>query len=231
MVIVGVSILAFIGWESEFLAPLRENLTQDKIAAMVESAGVFGPIMVVLLMVVAVVASPLPSAPIALVAGALYGHSAGTVIVAVGAEIGALMAFAIARVLGREAIQKRFGKSFGIALLGSQNKLMGIVFISRMLPFLSFDMVSYAAGLTQLQTWRFALATFAGIIPASFFLAHFGDEIVNSTSASAMLTALALGMFTGLPLLIIALRQKSKSRRVKCASGEGVSHENEGKGR
>ena len=47
--------------------------------------------------------------------------------------------------------------------MGSQNALMGIVFVSRLLPFLSFDIVSYGAGLTTLSAWRFALATLAGL--------------------------------------------------------------------
>jgi uncharacterized membrane protein YdjX (TVP38/TMEM64 family) len=41
---------------------------------------------------------------------------------------------------------------------------MTIVFVSRLLPFISFDIVSYAAGLTRLAMWRFAVATLAGIV-------------------------------------------------------------------
>ena len=45
-------------------------------------------------------ASPIPSAPVALAAGAAYGHVWGTVQVVIGAELGALIAFGLARVLG-----------------------------------------------------------------------------------------------------------------------------------
>jgi len=38
----------------------------------------------------------------------------------------------------------------------------------------------YAAGLTPPSAWRFAVATLAGIVPAGFLLAHFGDELASA---------------------------------------------------
>jgi uncharacterized membrane protein YdjX (TVP38/TMEM64 family) len=98
---------------------LRQSLTRDTVFAWVNQAGVWVPLLVIGLMSVAVVASPLPSAPIALAAGAIYGHAAGTVFVAAGAELGALVAFMIARVLGHDVLRRWFGERLDIGLLGS----------------------------------------------------------------------------------------------------------------
>jgi uncharacterized membrane protein YdjX (TVP38/TMEM64 family) len=68
---------------------------------------------------------------------------------------------------------------------------MATVFISRLLPFVSFDLVSYAAGLTRLHAWRFALATLARIVPASFILSHFGGETANSDATRSAIALLA----------------------------------------
>ncbi|MEP7283506.1 MAG: VTT domain-containing protein [Rubrivivax sp.] len=76
------------------------------------------------------------------------------------------------RWVGQDTIDRWFGDRLSVGLIGSQNSLMGIVFFSRLLPFLSFDLVSYAAGMTVLEFWRFAVATLAGIAPTSFLLAH-----------------------------------------------------------
>ena len=57
------------------LAYLREP---EALQEMLLSLGSWGPLSVVALMTVAIVLSPLPSAPIALAAGALYGHTLGT---------------------------------------------------------------------------------------------------------------------------------------------------------
>ena len=169
---------------------------QDRVVAM----GVWGPLTVIGLMTAAIVFSPAPSAPIALAAGAAYGHFWGTLYILVGAQAGAMIAFGIARLLGGEAVAGWLGRRPELARLGSQNTLMAVVFVSRLIPFISFDVVSYAAGLTPLSIWRFALATFAGIVPASFALAHFGDEMASGEAGRIALSVLLLGSLTLLPL-------------------------------
>lgn len=174
--------------------------------------GMLGPLAVVALIALAVLLSPIPSAPVALAAGALYGHSWGTLYVLLGAELGALGAFSLARLLGREALQRWFGHRLPKTRLGSQGMLMTIVFVSRLLPFISFDIVSYAAGLTRLSLWRFALATLAGVLPASFLLAHFGGEMVAGEIDRMLYAVLALGLLTGIPLVAYFLRERARKR-------------------
>jgi len=173
--------------------------------------GLLGPLVVIGLMSVAIVMSPIPSAPIALAAGAAFGHTWGTIYVLIGAEIGALVAFAIVRLVGYEVLQRWFGRRLELKLLGSQNTLMAIVFVTRLIPFISFDLVSYAAGLTPLATWRFAVATLAGITPASFLLAHFGGEMASAEAPRIAISVLALGGLTLIPVavkMILAWRRK-----------------------
>jgi uncharacterized membrane protein YdjX (TVP38/TMEM64 family) len=189
---------AWAAWTSGTSELLRD---EARIAALVAEAGWLGPLVIVLFMTTAVVFSPIPSAPIALAAGAAYGHLWGTVYVLIGAELGAMIAFGLARVLGYEALHRRFGDRLEFCLMGSQTALMATVFVTRLIPFLSFDLVSYAAGLTPITVWRFALATLAGIVPASFVLAHFGNEMAAGEADRIMWTALALGLLTGAPVL------------------------------
>ena len=87
---------------------------------------------------------------------------------------------------------------------------MGIVFVSRLLPFLSFDIVSYAAGLTVLKFWRFAVATLAGIAPTSFLLAHFGTEMQTGETGRIAFAVLALGALTLVPVLVQVIRRRRK---------------------
>jgi uncharacterized membrane protein YdjX (TVP38/TMEM64 family) len=84
--------------------------------------------------------------------------------------------------------------------------------VSRLLPFISFDVVSYAAGLTALTFWRFALATLAGILPASFLLAHFGGEMAAGELDRMLYAVLALGLLTAAPLVAQGLRERSRKR-------------------
>ena len=66
--------------------------------------------------------------------------------------------------------------------------------------------------MSRLHFWRFALATLAGIIPASFVLAHLGNEAVSGPSSRAIWAAIGLGALTFAPLLIVAVRDWKKHR-------------------
>jgi uncharacterized membrane protein YdjX (TVP38/TMEM64 family) len=194
MAILGIGLLGLWQFAPFVFTEARELLDGERLEMLVARAGLWGPVLVVTLMTLAVVASPIPSAPIALAAGAAYGHVWGTVQVVIGAELGALIAFGLARVLGHDVLRRIFGDRVDAGLLGSQAALTATVFASRLMPFVSFDMISYAAGLSRLQAWRFALATLAGIVPASFLLAHFGGEAVSGDLGRATWAVLGLGV-------------------------------------
>ena len=174
-----------------------------------EQLGIIGPLAIILLMTMAIVMSPIPSAPVALAAGAAYGHTAGTLYVVIGAELGAVIAFLIGRLVGGDVMHKWIHGRLAKPVLDSQNLLMAVVFVSRLLPFVSFDMVSYAAGVTPLRFWRFAIATLAGIIPASFLLAHFGSELASGEGRRIGTTLLILA---GISLAITLFNWISRRR-------------------
>lgn len=196
-------------------------LTQDGIARIVETAGPWGPSILIGLMAAAIVASPIPSAPIALVAGAAYGHVWGTAIIVAGAQAGAMTAFGLARWLGRDALERHLGLRLDRGLLGSQGALAWGVFISRLLPFVSFDLVSYAAGLTKIGAGLFFLATLAGIIPASFLLAHFGGTLTGGSTGGIALAVLGIGLLTGAPVVWSLLRGRRSERGTDADAAEG----------
>ncbi len=209
-VVIAVAIVSFGLWGAAAGLPWSMPDT-GALRQWFAELGPWGPAAVIALMMAAILFSPIPSAPIALATGAIYGHFWGTIYVLAGSQAGALAAFAIARYLGYEVLHHWFGERLKSGLAGSQNFLMWSVFASRLLPFISFDIVSYAAGLTVLSFWRFALATLAGIVPASFLLAHFGSELVAQESNRILIAVGLLGVFTALPFAVSYLaRLKAK---------------------
>ncbi|EPX77565.1 TVP38/TMEM64 family protein [Litoreibacter arenae] len=189
------------------------QVDREMVAALVEEAGPWGPILIIAFMLASIVASPIPSAPVALVSGAAYGHLYGTIYVAIGSVLGAVTAFTIARHMGRGYLERWLGDKTNYGLLGSQNLLMLTVFGSRLLPFISFDAMSYAAGLSRLHLWRFLVATLAGILPASFVLAHFGAEAMTGDFGKAEWIVLGLGLMTAIPLILAAIWRGSETAK------------------
>jgi uncharacterized membrane protein YdjX (TVP38/TMEM64 family) len=200
-------------WQSGTLATLRD---EQALTDAIRGLGIWGPVGIVALIATAIVVSPVPSAPVAIAAGMIYGTAGGAVIVVIGAELGAVAAFLIARWLGYEAVRRWSGPDRIMSYLSrerSQIWLMAVVFVSRLLPFISFDAISYAAGLTPLTFWRFALATVVGIIPVSFMLTYAGEEL---STANLAIISLVLIVLVALPLaapLVRALVRAVRNRR------------------
>lgn len=188
----------------ELLAAIEDP---ERLRALAEALGPWGPLAIVLGLAGAVVLSPIPSAPIALAAGAAYGGVWGTVYVVAGAQLGAMVAFGIARRFGHAPVRRISWIARWLDRTHSQAVLAGLVFASRLLPFLSFDAVSYAAGLTALRVQWFALATLAGVVPVSLLLVWFGERMAAEGAAWIGAAVLVAGGITLLPLLWRRLRR------------------------
>jgi uncharacterized membrane protein YdjX (TVP38/TMEM64 family) len=88
------------------------------------------------------------------------------------------------------------------------------VFASRLVPFISFDVVSYAAGLTPLAFWRFAIATLAGVIPIAFVLTYFGEALINIESTGTATLLFLLSSITLIPIAAKWLWGRYRKRRI-----------------
>jgi len=215
LILIGLAGLGFFIYGILDTYNLLSTIQDGKvIQRFIESTGIFGPVMIIMMMTLAILVSPLPSAPIAIAAGALYGHIWGTLYVLTGSLCGATGAFFVSRYLGYEYVQKLTKDYFPPKFLDSQNALMGIVFATRLMPFISFDVMSYAAGLTSLLLWRFVVATLLGIVPSSFFLAHVGSEVATAELNRIAVAVLLLTMLTGISFLIRIFRNKTLKKKL-----------------
>ncbi len=76
----------------------------DALAESVRATGAFAPLLLIALLVVQSVVAPLPSQPVLMAAGFVYGPWLGLAIGWVGVLLGAIACFGIARLLGRPAV-------------------------------------------------------------------------------------------------------------------------------
>lgn len=182
-------------------------LDPDRLVNVLKDMGAVAPVFFIGLMILAVVVSPIPSLPLDIAAGIVFGPFWGMVYAVIGAEIGAIISFLIGRALGREVILRLLKINVVFCEKCSDHHLVGLVFLSRLLPIFSFDLVSYGAGMTNMSLKIFALATLFGMIPATFALTYLGGS-VTTLQWPVMLSGLLLGgLFLVLPKLI--LRNKS----------------------
>ena len=164
--------------------------------------GEFGPLLLMLLMVLAVVVGPIPTLPISAAAGLVYGMYTGTAIAVVGALAGSLIAFYLARILGRDAVQKKLEHNPLFSAQGSQRFLFVAVLLTRLIPLFSFALVSYAAGVTAIHLWRYALATTVGMLPMTFVFAGLGQSFEFNPVLTVIAAVIVLAFMSTLPIYL-----------------------------
>jgi len=147
--------------------------------SIIKNSGNAAGLIYILMMIVAILIAPIPSSPLAIIGGALFGPWLGMIYTLIGATIGATLAFLIARFFLRDYLSKKLEQNkFYLKIKGKKEKnIARIIFITRLMPHISFDVVSYAAGLTRLNVFTFAIVTFLGMIPIVFLLSFFGSLI------------------------------------------------------
>ena len=149
-----------------------------KISSLYENAesiiqSPYGVIIYMIMMIIAILIAPIPASPLAILAGITFGPWKGMFYTLISATIGAVLAFLVARFFFKDIIGKKLeNNSFYNKIKGKDNK--NIIFITRIMPQVSFDLVSYAAGLTRINVVAFAIVTFIGMIPIVFLMSFFG---------------------------------------------------------
>lgn len=146
-----------------------------------------------------VVATPLPSLPLNFAAGAFFGPFWGTLYSVAGATGGALVSFFLARFLGRKFIERFLKGHIRFCTSCSDRLLTMFVFLARLVPVFSFDLISYGAGLTKMSVRNFVIANFLGMLPLTFLYNYAGTAIAVGNILSFALAAVMLALLFLLP--------------------------------
>lgn len=156
-------------------------LSVDAIRSQLDRAGVFGPILFMLVYAIAT-GLFLPGTPFTLAGGALFGPVLGSLYVVIGATLGAILGFWIARLFAGEAIERWLVKKMPtLHSYSEQLEKRGFitVFILRLIPIFPFAPLNYALGVTHVRFWPYAAATLIGIAPLTFAYATFGNSLTS----------------------------------------------------
>lgn len=184
-------------WAWPYVRPAFRGGVQAA-TAWLSGTGSWGPPLVVTLQFLQAVVSPLPSWPVTVAAGALYGPLPGTGLSLLGGSLGAAFNFAIARRLGKPFVHRTLGEGWveRAGRLGPLHYLLLSLF-GRLIPIASFDMVAYLAGVGTISLPIFLLVAAVGQAPALFAYAYFGSDLASANQAG-LLGSLAVVLFVGL---------------------------------
>ena len=197
-----LSILISAAAVAHFGFDLFDDLRADRLTGYLDDFNAGAPFVYIGIMALAIIVSPIPSIPLAAASGMIFGPFLGGVYSLTGALIGALVSFMIARHFGRELVE-RIMRIKLIAYPKAANRILTrLVFFSRLIPVVSFDVVSYGAGLTKLPIVSFAVSTALGMIPFTFVYTYFGAVFFVKPWITILGGFVFLAFFIAFPYLV-----------------------------
>ncbi len=194
-------------------ARLLSTVDIEGIKAYILSFGIWAPIVSFLLMVFQSLIAPLPAFLITFANAGLFGWWQGAILSWTSAMVGAFLCFLIARIYGRTTVEKLSSKG-AIAEVDKFFDRYGeyAILIARLLPFMSFDIVSYAAGLMPITLWRFLWATGIGQLPATLVYSYVGGMLTGGAQlfVTGLLILFAVSILVFLIKKVVDDRKKAK---------------------
>ena len=121
---------------------------------------------------------PFPSEVVAIASGMMFGLALGVVVTWSGAMLGAVLSFAIARVIGRPAMRYIVPKRYSNAMQAWEPRVTTLL-LMRLIPVISFNLINYGAGLARVAWWPFLWTTGLGILPLTVISVAFGSHILE----------------------------------------------------
>ena len=151
--------------------PVKGYLTAESLGGFLDKAGIWAPIVYVVVYAVGVCLF-LPGTLLTGLGAAIFGAYWGFLYVWVGAMLGASAAFLIGRTLGREFAAALIGdrlKKYDDAI--ERNGFATVLYLR--LVYFPFTPMNFGMGLTKVRFWDYFFGTGLGIIVGTFIFTFF----------------------------------------------------------
>lgn len=170
------------------------EITQEGIQNYFAKFGLFS-IVIFFFAVLIISLTPLPDTPVVAAGVLILGAPLGFLVIWVTLVASAMLNFTVAKKLGRGFVQKYFPESIKYADKFAQENGIEAVIIARIFTFVTFDMISYAAGITSMTYLKYFIAAFLGILPIAINYTFLGAAIASGNLLSTVLIFLLSVIF------------------------------------
>ena len=171
-------IIAFVIYE-----PLMYYLNNyEEFKLLLKKNGKIAIFIIYFLQILQVVIAFIPSDLINLSAGYILGAPLGFIVSYLGLISGTILAFYIARLLGKNIVTKLVKKDTLEKISNKVNSSLSIpnIFILSIIPFMPRDVLVYALGLTNINAKKFLIPYCIARIPLVFILTFTGNTLYKN---------------------------------------------------
>ena len=194
LIIAGIPAFLYIKYGAEIFSKDAAERVVDYLRANSSTAA----ILIVCIQIIQVVICFLPGQPVQFAASYMFGVAKGFALSLIGAVIGTVISFYLAKLLGSDAVKLFFGeekvRDYKRKLDSGRGLLLA--FLIYLIPGIPKDLVSYAAGVSDMRFRPFLLVATMGRIPGmlgSLLLGHFfGRQDYRSMIILAVIVAVIL---------------------------------------
>ena len=203
LIVVGIPIYIWF-FHGDWIKSI-ENI--DDVVAFLEKYETQSIFVYIGLQIVQIVISIIPGQVFQMAAGYIYGFWPALLFAMTGALLGTTLSFMLAKALGRDFLHIFFGEekmSYYIERLNSK-KMYAIVFFLYLIPGIPKDMVSYAAGVSEIKFKPFIIISALGRLPGMIGCLLMGDMMMEENYTGAVI----IGVFAVIAFaLCIIFRKK-----------------------
>jgi uncharacterized membrane protein YdjX (TVP38/TMEM64 family) len=158
---------------------LVETMQQQLLGVLewIDGLGIIAPVAFIGLYILVTVAL-LPASVVTLGAGVVFGVVKGSLLVFVGAMLGATAAFLVGRYLARDWVAERIAERPKFQAIDTAIAQEGrrVILLLRLSPVFPFNLLNYGLGLSQVSLKDYVLGTL-GIVPGTVMYVYLGSLV------------------------------------------------------
>ncbi|MGL4653435.1 TVP38/TMEM64 family protein [Cetobacterium sp.] len=186
----------------------------EKLKRLIKSFGILAPLSYILLYCLVTVTT-ISTLPLSLAGGVLFGPIYGIIYTMIGASLGMVSSFLIARYIAKDFIERKFSNLEIFKKINEGVKKDGpfILAVTRLLPIFPFGIQNYLYGLTSISFFKYTIFSIIFILPGtSVFVLLAGAITAGNTKEAAKISLIASLIFLALTLITRIIQKKIKNR-------------------
>lgn len=169
------------------------GIDRQQLQSWLETMGVFAPLIYILLYTCGTLLI-LPSTPLNIIGGAIFGIWWGTLWTTMAALVAAVVAFTFTRTVGKEFVSQKLGDRWSAVDAEIRQGGLFYMFAVRLLPIIPYGIVNFVAGLTSIEFKDYLLGTLLGTLPGVLPFVMVGAGITELSQGNILPLTLAFAL-------------------------------------
>lgn len=193
--------------------PLRNALKAASLGRFLEAAGIWAPLVFILIYTIGVCLL-VPGTLLTALGAAIFGAYRGFLFAWIGALAGASAAFFIGRTLGRDLAASLIGsrlKKYDDAI--ERNGFATVLYLR--LVYFPFTPLNFGMGLTKVRFWDYFFGTGLGILVGTFIFTFFIGTLKNIWASGDWGRLISVKVFFSIALFIFSFFIPSIIKKIK----------------